>query len=75
MSSFDLHLARSQLLDCQGRVTHTFVLLPDGRVRVRTHAGLEAVVDPVHRIVSPPSVHFHDDVFEHAALLARELWR
>lgn len=75
MSSFHLHLARSQLLDCEGRTTHTFVLLPDGRVEVRTCGGLEAIVDPVRRTTQPPSVRFHEDVFEQAALLARELWR
>jgi len=52
-ASFDDHLASTQLLDCQGQVTHTFTLLPDGTVRVRT-AGRDLIIDPGTRSLRGP---------------------
>lgn len=50
----DDYLTTTQLIDCQGRATHTLTLLLDGRVRVRTSAR-EVVIDPRDRSLRPPS--------------------
>lgn len=50
--NIDDYLETTQLIDCNGRTTHTLTLLPDGCVRVRT-ASLVAVVDPRERCVRP----------------------
>ena len=52
--NLDDHLTTTQLMDCQGRATHTLTLLLDGRVRVRTSAR-EVVIDPRDRSIQPPS--------------------
>lgn len=52
--NLDDYLTTTQLMDCQGRATHTLTLLLDGRVRVRTSAR-EVVIDPRDRSIQPPS--------------------
>ena len=52
--NIDDYLTTTQLMDCQGRATHTLTLLLDGRVRVRTSAR-EVVIDPRDRSIQPPS--------------------
>jgi len=71
----DDYLTTTQLLDCQGRATHTLTLLLDGRVRVRTGAR-EVVIDPRDRSLQPPSVtlavgeYGHDQVVQLACDMA-----
>lgn len=67
----DRVLASSQLLDCHGRTTHTFTLLPDGHVRLQTEH-LTALIDPNTRVVSPRGVHLAADVIDHACSFARD---
>ncbi len=52
--NLDDYLDTVELIDCSGRVTHRLTLLIDGRVRVRLD-GVDAVVDPSTRSVSPPT--------------------
>lgn len=52
LMNIDDYLESTQLIDCNGRTTHTLTLLLDGSVRVRT-ASLVAVVDPRERCVRP----------------------
>lgn len=66
------HLASAQLLDCEGRVTHELVLLPDGRVEVRT-ANVLATVDPTTGVVHPRGCRLPDEVVRYARTLAREI--
>jgi len=65
--SLDRYLTTSDLLDCTGRVTHTLILRPDGRVTVRFASGAEALVCPRERrcITRGMTV---DDTVLHAAL-------
>ena len=74
-SPFADSLARSQLIDCNGRVTHTLTLLPDGTVEVVAGA-VRAIIDPSRKVVlRPAGVRFGDQVMSHAATLAAEgLW-
>lgn len=66
------YLASTQLMDCNGQVTHTFTLLADGNVEVVT-GRLTAVVDPVARVViRPAGVTVPEQVFDQALVLARE---
>ena len=66
------YLASTQLWDCQGNVTHTLTLLPDGNVEVKM-GSVKAVVDPTRRVVVRPSGFVvPDEVFRYAGLLARE---
>jgi hypothetical protein len=61
-------MERVQLLDCQGRVSHTLTLLLDGCVEVRfAGSGVAAIVDPIHRACLTPGVHIHDDLMDAAA--------
>jgi hypothetical protein len=63
-------MEQAQLLDCQGRVTHTLTLLLDGKVEVRfASSGVRAVVDPVLRSCLTPGVHVHQDLMDAAAAL------
>ncbi|MFN3220078.1 MAG: hypothetical protein ACE367_26600 [Acidimicrobiales bacterium] len=65
-------LARTQLLDCNGRITHTFTLLPDGTVEVAT-GSVRALVDPARKVVlRPRGFHLPDQAMAHAATLAAE---
>lgn len=67
------YLSSAQRLDCQGRVTHTLTLLPDGTVRVQTSTAT-AVVDPRRRVVlSPRGFRIADELFDDAAALARDV--
>ncbi len=72
MSGLGPDLATSQLLDCQGRVTHTFTVLPAGTVEIRT-AAYTCTVDPTSRTVTPSGIHPPDEVLGHAIALARDL--
>ncbi|MDE0178259.1 MAG: hypothetical protein OXI18_07165 [bacterium] len=66
------YLASTQLIDCTGKVTHTLTLLPDGMVEVVTGA-VTAIVDPhAKSVVRPAGVRIHDQIFDHASVLARE---
>jgi hypothetical protein len=69
--NLDRYLASTQYLDCQGQVTHTLTLLPDGRVRV-DGTGFTAHVDPRTRVVHPRGLRLPDQLLDHAATLARE---
>ena len=74
MDPLDSHLSSTQLLDCEGRVTHTLTLLIDGRVRVDTQSW-SAVVDTGRRIVDPPSIRVPDTVLDAASTFARTTLR
>ena len=66
------YLATTQLWDCQGNVTHTLTLLPDGNVEVKM-GSIKAVLDPARRTVLRPSGYaVSDEVFQYASILARE---
>lgn len=66
------YLATTQLMDCNGRVTHTFTLLANGDVEVVTPSAT-VVVDPVSRSVLRPSgVRVPEQIFDQAWVLARE---
>lgn len=67
---FDDYLASTQLLDCQGRVTHTFTLLADGTVRVRI-GGRELIVDPATRRLRGPGGGLPPAVVDQACAFAR----
>ena len=54
--NLDAYLHSTQLMDCQGRVSHTLTVMPDGNVRIRVGAR-GASADPRHRPVPPPGVH------------------
>ena len=59
-----------QLLDCNGRVTHTLTLLLDGAVEIRFAAGgHRAVVDPVRRTCLTPGMNIHADLMDAASTL------
>lgn len=60
-------LARCDLIDCQGTVTHTLILEPDGRVTVRLRDGRVARIDVVTRRNVTPQVPVGDDVIAAAA--------
>jgi hypothetical protein len=62
-------LATAQLLDCSGQVSHTFVLDPDGTVRVELRDGRVVRVDPAARAVLTPGVHLPQAVVDHACQL------
>ncbi len=69
---FSRHLVSTQLLDCQGRVTHTLTLRPDGMVDVAM-ASVTAVVDPTRRVVlRPHGFRLPEPLLDSAALLVRE---
>lgn len=66
------YLASTQLMDCNGQVTHTFTLLANGHVEVVT-ASATVVVDPVARlVVRPHGVQVPDQIFDQAWIMARE---
>lgn len=65
----DTYLDSAQLLDCNGRVSHTLTLQLDGTVRIR-FSGREAVVDPRTRRNLTPDVAVHDTLVEAACTLA-----
>lgn len=66
------YLASTQLMDCNGQITHTFTLLPDGNVEV-VMGSLTAVVDPIARVVTRPAgVTLPAQVFDQALVLRRE---
>lgn len=66
------YLATTQLLDCNGHVTHTLTLLADGNVEVATGART-VVVDPMSRhVVRPAGVTVPDQIFDHATWLVRD---
>ena len=73
--NIDDYLQSTQLIDCNGRTTHTLTLLPDGNVRVRT-ATLEAVVEPRERSVRPAALRLgageygHDQIVQIACDMA-----
>lgn len=73
MSSFGHHLARVDLLDCTGLVSHTLTLLADGSVEIRFAAGHTARVEPSARRILTPGMHVHDDLMDAAAAL-RPRW-
>lgn len=62
-------LTTAQLLDCEGRVTHTLTLLADGRVEIRFAAGARALVDPVRRATLTPGVTVPDPLMDACASL------
>ncbi|MDY7103242.1 MAG: hypothetical protein S0880_18825 [Actinomycetota bacterium] len=67
------HLSSTQLLDCEGRATHTLTLLVDGSVQIEAPA-YTCVVDPARRaVVRPGGVRVPSELFDIAATLAREL--
>jgi hypothetical protein len=69
---FSSHLVSTQLLDCQGRVTHTLTLLSDGTVEVALPS-VTAVVDPTRRLViRPHGFRLPEPLLDSAALLVRE---
>lgn len=69
--NLDRYLASTQYLDCQGQVTHTLTLLPDGRVRVEA-AAFTAHIDPATRVVHPRGLKLPEQLLDHAAALARD---
>lgn len=66
----DIPLARTEVLDCQGRTTHTVTLEIDGTVTIHFHAGgHRARVDPATRTVLTPGVQVAPALLDHAAAL------
>lgn len=76
----DDYLQRVQLIDCEGRVTHTLTALLDGHVRVRTGT-LEATIEPATRTVRPTGARLgageynHQQIIDIARTLAADIGR
>jgi len=68
------HLHSAELLSCTGSVTHRLTLLPDGNVEVEA-GSVKALVNPATRtILRPRGYHLPDQVMDHAATLARDVY-
>lgn len=67
----DRFLTRVELLDCDGRTSHTLVLELDGTITVRFRAGHCARIDPVTRTVLTPGVTVPVGLLDAACRLAR----
>ena len=67
-SPLDRHLQTTDLLDCQGRVTHSLTVEPDGTVTVRVH-GIAARVQPATRVVHPPGFRLGAGEYSHEQIL------
>lgn len=67
----DRFLTRMELLDCDGRTSHTLVLEPDGTITVRFRAGHRARIDPATRTVLTPGVTVPVGLLDAACRLAR----
>lgn len=65
-----MDLERADVLDCQGRITHTLVLEVDGTVSITFRAGgAVARVDPHTRRVLTPGMVVPDTLLAEAAAL------
>lgn len=65
-----MELERADVLDCQGRITHTLVLEVDGTVSITfRHGGAVARVDPRTRQVLTPGMVVPDTLLAEAAAL------
>jgi hypothetical protein len=60
----------SSLIDCSGRVTHSFTLMPDGFVRVDFTGGASADIDPATGTVLTPGRVVPEQVVAAARALA-----
>ncbi len=69
----DAYLATTQLLDCQGRVSHTLVVLPDGSVRISFANGRVARVDPRTGQNLTPKVPVDQGLVDTARSIAQQL--
>lgn len=69
--NLDRYLASSTILDCTGRVTHTLILRPDGRVTVRFSSGVEGIVCLHERRCITRGVIVDETVLHAALALAR----
>lgn len=63
------HLISVDLLDCDGRVSHTLTLEPDGTVSIRFRAGHAVRLDPHTRTVLTPHAKLPAALVEQACRL------
>ena len=70
MSDFDF-LRSTELLDCNGRVSHRLTPSIDGTVDIRFAAGHVARVDPRTRVCLTPGVRIPQGMWTDIAALAR----
>jgi hypothetical protein len=62
-------LTSTSLLDCNGRVSHTLTLLPDGCVTIRFPDGRTAKVSPVGRVNHTPHISVTPSLMDAACTL------
>jgi hypothetical protein len=65
-----MELASTSLLDCNGRVSHTLTLQPDGVVAIRFADGRTAKVSPVGRVNHTPHVTVTPSLMDAACTLS-----
>jgi hypothetical protein len=71
----DADLFSTELLACDGKVSHTLTLLIDGTVRIRFSSGAVGLVDPTTRTVLTRGIEVQDALMDCAVSLANELTR
>ncbi len=69
--NLDDYLDKVQLLDCEGRVTATLILQPNGTVAVERTNSVRVIVEPSTRTVLTPGVRLDAGLVDAACALAR----